>query len=79
LDTDGEAELLAGLHDGGVAPEAARTLYDWYAAKFLGAVGDVVNIDVAAMEAEFRQVAKKNGVKDTVVDALVKAHKARLA
>jgi hypothetical protein len=75
-DVDGEAELLAGLHDAGVAPQATQAIYHWYADKFLGAVGDMANIDVAAMESEFRQLAKKHGIKDNVTDALIKAHKA---
>lgn len=78
-DVDGEAEILAGLHDAGVAPETARVLHNWYVGVFQGAMGDVANLNVETMEADFRCLGKKHGVKPAAVEALVKAHRARLA
>jgi hypothetical protein len=78
-DVDGEAELLAGLHDAGISSDTARVFHDWYVGVFQGALGDVTNLDVNAVEADFRTLAEKRGLSKKLVDDLVKWHRGRLA
>ena len=50
----------------------------WYEKQFISAGGDVANINFTEMEAEFRALAKRSGLSQSLVDDLVKAERARL-
>jgi hypothetical protein len=77
-DEEGEAEVLASFAHAGVSREGARTVMGWYMDKFNQHLGDIDNVDFAAMEAEFRTVAKKAGLSERHINALIANERERL-
>lgn len=76
---EGEAEVLATFADQGVAPAAVKEIVGWYQGVFNNAMGDPANVEnKVALEAEFRTIAKRHGLDDVLVNALVKWQLGRL-
>jgi hypothetical protein len=77
-DADTEATVLGTLAVQGVSAEAARAVHDWYSQVFAAHGGDAANTDPVALEADFRAVAKRAGLAQDLIDALVEYEKQRL-
>jgi hypothetical protein len=73
-----EGTVLATFAQQGVSPEAVTAIMDWYTGIFNGALGNAANINADEIETQFRALAKRHGVADDVVEALVEHHKGRL-
>ena len=73
-----EGTILATLGQNGVAPAAVSEVVEFYVSQFNGAMGNIGNVDVAAMEAGARAIFAKHGVAPDVVDAVIDYEKQRL-
>jgi hypothetical protein len=77
-DEEGEAEVLASFAHAGVSREGAQAVMGWYMDKFNQHLGDIDNVDFAAMEADFRQVARRAGLSERHINALIANERERL-
>jgi hypothetical protein len=77
-DAETEGTVLGTLAVQGVTAEAARAIHGWYESVFAAHGGDVANIDPVTLESDFRAVAKRAGLAQDLIDALVEYEKQRL-
>jgi hypothetical protein len=78
-DTDGsERGYLAEFAAAGYSGETVGAVMDFYTKVFNSALGDVANLDIAAVEADFVVLANKIGLTPEVTQALIYSEKVRL-
>ena len=77
-DAETEGTVLGTLAVQGVSAEVARAVHSWYENVFTAHGGDVGSVDPVALEADFRAMAKRAGLAQDLVDALVEYERARL-